>query len=349
MSNSLIHIGFAINNTYAKYMATTMASILDHLAKERSIYFHVITSDLSSENKRRIENLQHIHPFSIEYIPANIQQAKLIPPNKNHHVSAETNFRLEIASLKPELDKILFLDVDLVCNTDISQYWDLDISEYCAACVPDAPNYKNSNQEFQQKTGLKEYYNTGVCLMNLDKCRKNNIEDRIKQAIQQYGPFLRFPDQDLLNIAFQDHVLPLPHSWNVMVLAIDWFYPANIIKEVQQNPLILHWAGTEKPWQKPHIRYADLFWKYNLATPFFADTIFANTAGVCSLRKSSLQNAYVSASLLKTCMSFPKIRREYYIYKILSKITWGKSRSLCKQKRDFLHEKIRTVRSFFRN
>ena len=230
MSNKTIHIGFALNNNYVKYLAATMASILSNLPVERNIFFHIITGDINTENKRRLNTLQSIHPFEIEYIPALTEKALLIPRNHNTHVSAETNFRLEITSLKPELDKILFLDADLIVNTDISVLWDMDITDYCAACVPDAPNYKGSNENFRVQAALKEYYNTGVCLMNLKQCRQNDITRRMEEAVRSHADILRYPDQDLLNIGFKDNVLSLPHFWNIMVVAIDWFYPPEIIR-----------------------------------------------------------------------------------------------------------------------
>lgn len=335
MSNKTIHIGFALNNNYVKYLAAIMASILSNLPAERNIFFHIITGDINAESKRRLNTLQSIHPFEIEYIPALTEKARLIPRNHNAHVSAETNFRLEITSLKPELDKILFLDADLIVNTDISVLWDMDITDYCAACVPDAPNYKGYNESFRLQADLKEYYNTGVCLMNLKQCRQNDITRRMEAALRSHADILRYPDQDLLNIGFKDNVLSLPHFWNIMVMAIDWFYPPEIIRQTVSKPLILHWAGSQKPWKEPHARYADLFWKYSQKTPFFADVLFENLQQPPSL----------SISLFQEYLSFRKTLWRYYTYKLLSKITWGKKRTHYKQQRDKWHEKVRRVRN----
>lgn len=332
MKEPLIHVGFAVNNLYAKYLAVTIASILSHLPQEREILFHIITADLSDENKRRLNELQRLHPFTVEYISARMEKALQIPGNRNRHVSAETNFRLEIASLKPELDKILFLDADLVANTDISPLWDTDLTGYCAACAPDAPNYTGNNEVFRKKAGLKDYYNTGVCLMNLAECRRSGYEARMQQALQAQADILRYPDQDLLNIGFADNILPLTHSWNVYVQALDEFYPADISSGLQNNAFIIHWAGPFKPWKNPSIRYADIFWKYCLQTPFFADVIFEQIA-----RRSTLE-------VLQKYAAFPRIKTRYYFFKIASKITLGATRRRCRSRADILHEEVRSIR-----
>lgn len=339
MSNKTIHIGFALNNNYVKYLAATMASILSNLPAERNIFFHIITGDINTENKRRLNTLQSIHPFEIEYIPALTEKARLIPRNHNAHVSAETNFRLEITSLKPELDKILFLDADLIVNTDISVLWDMDITDYCAACVPDAPNYKGYNESFRLQADLKEYYNTGVCLMNLKQCRQNDITRRMEAALRSHADILRYPDQDLLNIGFNDCVLSLPPFWNIQVTAFgDWFYPPEIIQQISENPFIFHYAGPHKPWASPHARYADLFWEYSQKTPFFADVLFENIRPVAPL----------PIPLFKEYLLFRRTLLQYYTYKVIQKITWGNTSRCYKQKGDKLHEQVRKIRTFLK-
>ena len=78
------------------------------------------------------------------------------------HISIETNFRLKIASLIPNVEKCIYLDSDLILTENISKLWMQDIDDYYFAAVTD------------KKVG----FNAGVLLINLKKWREDNLEKK---------------------------------------------------------------------------------------------------------------------------------------------------------------------------
>lgn len=332
MSHSPIHIGFVCNENYAKYLAVAITSIICNLPKQKDVRFHVISSDVTEESKRRLRALRRIRDFELEFLaPADGAD---FPENENAHVTRETNFRLQIPSLKPELKKILFLDIDLAATSDISPLWEMDLRGNCLACAPDAPNYKHHNDDFMQKTNLNNYFNTGVCLMDLEACRRHGLEERIKNALVQYGEELRFPDQDLLNIGAAGKILQIPDEWNLFVYALDFFYPQAQAARLRKKHFILHWAGAQKPWQTPSIEFADVFWDYARQTPFLADIIFANALHSPSASdKQAAKGLSYFSKLLKYCR-----------LKCAATVTRGKRKTHYLKKKESLHEEIRALR-----
>lgn len=50
-----MNICFTANNEYSPFMSTLIVSILKNSKEDEDFYFHVITNDISDENKKMIE------------------------------------------------------------------------------------------------------------------------------------------------------------------------------------------------------------------------------------------------------------------------------------------------------
>ena len=102
----------------------------------------------------------------------------------------------------PHLDRILALDNDTIVNKDISELWDLDLTDYYMAGVRDT---KKFNQNFL-------YVNVGSIMYNLDKIRADK-KDEEGISILNYIR-LEMPEQDLFNSIFRGKILELPSRYN---------------------------------------------------------------------------------------------------------------------------------------
>ena len=116
-----------------------------------------------------------------------------------------------------DIDKILYLNPSTLIYHDLSELFNTDISDYALGAVPDmAPVNDDSSslgvivRDFSQKylnNGL--YYNGGVLLLNLKKmaeCEKSLLDTNIQ---------LRYPLQDLLNVALVGKIKTLPLKYNL--------------------------------------------------------------------------------------------------------------------------------------
>lgn len=90
-----------------------------------------------------------------------------------------------------------------------------------------------------------------------------------------------FPDQDVLNVLCENHVLYLDHSWNVMM---NWkdahscrietarkapYYMYQDYINARKKVKIAHFAGFQKPWNVPDCDFAEFFWKYARNTQWY--------------------------------------------------------------------------------
>ena len=343
-----MNISFTVNEAYVKYLTVAMRSILDNAEDGEEFRFYVINSGIGEDSKRKLESLKSIRDFYIEYIALSAGDIPPIPENSNAHVSQETNFRLRISSLKPELDKILCLDCDLVAVSSLWNLYNTNIDGYYAACAVDAPSYGGCNDGFMSAVGLKQYYNTGVCLINLKVWRENGVEKKIFDGLSDFAGVLRFPDQDLLNIALKDHVLEIDHQWNLFVGCLDLFYPAEVQKFILKNPKIIHWAGKEKPWKYPEIALSDYFWKYARQTPFYEEILQKGLFPPQQQVQQVIREVPAVREKIGYVDDYLLTKLKYAKYKLLSKILFGKKRVSCRQKRKELKREMKRIKSCYR-
>lgn len=128
--------------------------------------------------------------------------------------------RLALPFLLPDLDRVLYLDVDTIVDRDISELWDLDLTGCYAAAV----------REPEKSTDEKIYVNAGVMMMNLAQLRDGMAAKLIDKLNRHFVPF---KEQDVLNEYCQGRILLLPGEYNVS----NWTDPP------EGPPKIYHFAA----------------------------------------------------------------------------------------------------------
>ena len=159
---------------------------------------------------------------------------------------------------------------------------------------------------------------------------------------------MRFPDQDLLNIALKDHVLEIDHQWNLFVGCLDLFYPAEVQKFILKNPKIIHWAGREKPWKYPEIALSDYFWKYARQTPFYEEILQKGLFPPQQQVQQVIREVPAVREKIGYVDDYLLTKLKYAKYKLLSKILFGKKRVSCRQKRKELKREMKRIKSCYR-
>lgn len=108
--------------------------------------------------------------------------------NKKTHYTPYIFLRLLSDKIEILPDKILYLDTDIVCYRDISELYNIDISNYEIAAARDFIGRKWIN---------RNYLNSGVVLMNLDNIRKKHSFEKCRKMCMNKRMVL--PDQTALN------------------------------------------------------------------------------------------------------------------------------------------------------
>jgi len=267
-----INIAFATDDNYAEHCAVVMSSVLCSSKKDEEISFYILNSGLSGENREKLNRIPNVNFVEIDDGELGQLPENMFAHLKNNKV---TYYRLKIASLLKNIDKILYLDSDVVVTTSFAPLFDLDMTGYALAAVPMSPK----SGEFLRKLGMPEkskYFNAGVLLLNLDFWRENNVERKLFEIkTEKLKTTNHFHDQDMLNIALHDKTLYLPLTWNSRARLANEFRagefecPVAEIKEAVKKPAIIHYTNKIKPWHRefpfPH---GGKYLKYHKISPY---------------------------------------------------------------------------------
>ena len=170
----------------------------------------------------------------------------------DRHLSKECYLRLIAPDiLPPKLDRILYLDSDVIVLDQLRPLWETDLLGRSVAAVPDV-----LTQRPRAGLGLPTdhiYVNSGVLLIDLKAWRRRGITAKLKAFIGAKGALLEYHDQDALNAVLLDDILPLDYRWNLQTQHIRFGRRAlgsvyGSIRAAARSPAILHYAGPNKPW-----------------------------------------------------------------------------------------------------
>lgn len=278
MVDNIIHIVLAVDNNYAQHAAVVITSVMKNTKFTGRILFHIFSDKVNIYNKNLLrktaENYNAIAQFYD--LDNNLVFDNLFVSG---HISKAAYFRLDIANiLDRDIEKVVYLDVDLVVYGNIEELWNYDLNQYPIGAVNDY-GIITSKKYMKQKLSVisekcNKYFNSGVLLIDLKQWRKNKFSERILKLASNN----EFPhhDQDALNIVFFDNWYELPLKWNILppvfnlmpkVLLNDKFRKNAI--EALSAPGIIHYAGKSKPWEFVEIHnFNDKYYEYLQKTEF---------------------------------------------------------------------------------
>ncbi len=263
MIDTRIPIFFSTDDNYAPYLDVAVASLIDNASKAHKYRIVVLNTGLKPESIEMVKQNER-DGFDIDFIDISKELEGIRNSFKDvYHFSVAAYYRLFIASLFPEYNKILYLDCDLVILGDVSELYGTDLGENILAACPEA--FVQNTPEFRRYAevalGLNpdDYINTGVLLIDLNAFRKYEIEKKFVKLITDYDFDLLDPDQAYINYLCRGKILVLPNGWNKE--------PMPIKCEGKKN--IVHFALYKKPWQYDDVMYGESFWAYAEKSPFY--------------------------------------------------------------------------------
>ncbi len=168
--------------------------------------------------------------------------------------------------LPAHLDRVLYLDPDIVVNGSLRPLYEIDLNGcyYAAASHVKEPMRKlNALRLGMEHAG--PYINSGVLLINLKLLRKEQDYAAVFQYIEKHRNTLLLPDQDVISGLYSSRILPLnPYRYN-MTERLFFLRPEAEawlnLEWVRKHSAIIHYCGRNKPWKGNYIGKLDIFYK----------------------------------------------------------------------------------------
>ena len=253
-----MNILLSTDNNYVMPTGVLMTSIGYNNGSDVS-YYILVNEEFTNDSRDALVSVANQFGNKIFFFTITPEMTKDFPfgrADQPTHVSIATYYRLFITEVLPaDVDKILYLDGDMVCRKTLADLWNIDLNEYAVGAVHDCDEVtqtKDNRLPYPMETG---YFNAGMLLINLDYWRKNKSYNRFIECIEKHQNEIVFHDQDVLNICFWDKKKWLPLSYNFQSSFIhlaeyrtDYSTIAKEIEATKYDPAIIHYVSSSKPW-----------------------------------------------------------------------------------------------------
>ena len=278
----MFNVVLASSNEYCPFLLITLTSLLENNKDDfECINIFIFDNGIDNNNKSKILILSEKYPCKITLIKLTIFDSldiELPKMNLKHEWSLTTYSRLFVSSILPtNIDKILFLDCDAIVLGSFKELWDMDLENYYCAAVLDPFNGFQFKNDFWY-LNVENYINAGVLLINLEKWRTMNVEDKFIKFLEDHQGCFFFVDQGVINIVLEDKIKIIEPKYNLISYFqfLDYdlakafssigneYYTKEIVDESRNNPVFVHFAGGgyKLPWINKDYKFSSIFKKY---------------------------------------------------------------------------------------
>ena len=245
----MIPLAIAFTPNYFVQAATTLRSVLNTSPDGQFRVVCMLTEEIPQRMQDELTRMGGGR-LELEFVPLKGRlQGIYIDPRYTEAAS----LRLLLPELLPELDKILYLDCDIIVRQDLARLWnETDLGDNYLAAVFEAAIEGQAERFRALGCNPARYFNSGFLLMNLVQMRTEHVSEKLLEACRV--PYLEFPDQDALNQVCQGHVLPLSPLYNSIRTFFIPKYKPDFIRQYGeglwdkvQREATIHYTGG-KPW-----------------------------------------------------------------------------------------------------
>lgn len=239
------------DDRYAQHCSAMLCSLFEN-NKEYEFHVHLLTNNLSSDIRQHFVELSRKYNNLITIYDIDDSRLDGVKFRKNRPLTKAAYFRVLLSSvIDKSIEKILYLDCDMIVLGDVSELFLIELDNYALAAVEDAmPNtYLHRNQLHMQYG--EPAFCSGFMMINLKYWRKHKSEDKLIEYSKRDRKVVYMHDQDSLNYVFKGQWFHLAPKWNKNAMAISIVdSKAKYFDkyEFTFEPKIIHYAGEEKPW-----------------------------------------------------------------------------------------------------
>lgn len=286
---SELSIAFIADGGFFLPSVVALTSLLENKKKDSKYHIYFVIVDFSKEQKDVLRKMANDKQVTLEFVEIKADDVKKKYEGIAKHeccASVSALIKFDLPYICDKVDKLLYLDGDIIVQSDLSKLVDTDFreNEY-AAVVEDSGILYNKNL-IKQNTG--QYFNSGVMLLNLEVLRKDSIPERlIQEKMKDTDNSLM--DQHVLNKVFKNHIKLLPHKYNVLytnLIRAKYFYKLSVEdinrryhtkyedwNEMRDGASVIHYSSFDKPWKYSDVTGVEIWDSYYSMSPLRNETL----------------------------------------------------------------------------
>lgn len=261
----IIPLVIAFTPNYFVPAAVTLHSIMTATKDNNACYevLCLVTKDIPQGQKDKLQKMCEGR-MSFKYINLKGRLDGLYVDPK---YSEAASYRLLLPELLPELDKVVYIDCDVVVRQDLAALFsDTDLGDSLLAAVYEAPVENQAERWEALDCNARQYFNSGFLVMNLARMREEGTSAKLLDVLK--ADYLEFPDQDALNIVCQGSVKALSPVYNGIRTFFLPVYKQDFVKQYSedlwekvQEEATIHYTGG-KPWNIFSVKFGEWWNEY---------------------------------------------------------------------------------------
>jgi lipopolysaccharide biosynthesis glycosyltransferase len=267
-----IPVLFCIDGKFWQHLAVSIASLLESNRHSTFRIFVVSASEMDAAEVAKLRSMIEAKGSSLKIIVYSEAASYQYLPTHSH-LTFSIYLRLFMTEyLDPSLDKVLYLDSDIIICSDIRELWSLPLGYAYIGAAREPYNRRQREPLGFSRNDL--YINSGVMLVNLERWRADRVLPRLLDFAQKNQEIIHSGDQDTINSVFRGRIYDIGYQWNWQAL-FPRFSPAELgldretFSALRRTPKLVHFTSPYKPWfyrWQPH--YKDMYYKYLALTPW---------------------------------------------------------------------------------
>ncbi len=243
----MMNILITIDDNYIEPALTMLFSLKLY---NDNLIIHVIYDNLSEKSLDKLKKFvadKKIGELKLYYFNSENLKLTVI---KSKYITKTCYFRLYAPFIIKDVDRILYLDPDIVCQAGLEFFYNEDLGDkIIAGCI----NMLRDDVKFLKKIicdRLKlpydvDYINSGVLLIDAKKYREFITADEITKFLQDNKNILHFQDQDTINKLFLKKIKIMDTTYNYQINAEDYW-------KISLDKVLIHYSENNKPWTETY-------------------------------------------------------------------------------------------------
>ena len=280
-----LQIVYAADDQFAEILGVSLTSLYENNKNMEEIHVYILDSNITVEKKKKLESISEVYKRnSIIWVPAKDISKELQMDVSVDRGSLSQYARLFISSVLPDnLNRILYLDCDIILNQSLEELWNIDMQGKTLAALKDAfSSWYRMNIDLKPKDIM---FNSGVMLIDVNRWKEQKVEAKLLQFIQNKKGIIQQGDQGALNAILSHDTYCFQPRFNSVTIYYDFsykklltyrkppeFYSEEEIKEAIENPVIIHFTTSflsRRPWVEGcQHRYVGEWLKYKAMSPW---------------------------------------------------------------------------------
>lgn len=241
-----MNILVTFDNNYLEHALNMLLSLKRY---NDNLTIHIIYDDLSIESINKLK--EFFEKNNIGNLKLYYQQSdKDVSVIETDYITKSCYLRLYAPYIIEGVDRILYLDPDIICQGTLEGLYNMDLdSKPIAACE----NMLREEVKYLRELMLEHilmpqdaiYVNSGVLLIDINKYKESLTIEQLNNFLRDKSQFLDYHDQDALNFLFYKKIKFIDNTYNYQINAVD-------SGKEDLDKIIIHYSESTKPWKKDY-------------------------------------------------------------------------------------------------